>query len=137
MSGVLAGLMAVLFGRDFVGGGLARSITGARASVAENAGDALALRALAGVAGVLVLGAVLFARRRGVRLRVLPVSYVDTAGLVAFAGATLVLGALSIVQVVQQAGRGTGFFLSGALVSAVGAVGFGVRAVRTVLHRRA
>ncbi|HEY8302012.1 MAG TPA: permease prefix domain 1-containing protein [Jatrophihabitans sp.] len=134
VSGVLAGLMSALFGTRFVGGGLAGSIFGGPPrSVAVDAGDAVALRALAGLVGVLVLAAVWLARRRGVRMRVLPVSYVDTTGLVAFAAATLALGALSIDQVVQHAGHGTGFFLSGALVSLAGATVFGVRAVRGVL----
>jgi hypothetical protein len=134
VSGVVAGAMSALFGQRFVGAALARSIAGEQTSVAESAHDALALRALAGIVGVAVLAVAWFARSRGLRLRVLPASYVDTVGLVAFTAATLVLGALSIVQVVQQHGNGIGFFLSGALVSIVGAAGFGVRAVRTVLH---
>jgi hypothetical protein len=135
VSGLLAGAMAALFGRDFVGGGLVRSIAGGSASVSESAGDALVLRGLAGVLGVVVLGGAWLARRGGVRLRVLPMTYVDTAGLVAFAGATLVLSALSLNQVVQQSGHGTGFFLSGAIASLVGAIGFGIRAVRSLLPR--
>ncbi len=73
------------------------------------------------------------ARRRGLRLRLLPVGYVDTVGLVAFAAATAALTAFSVDQVVQHHGAGTGFFLSGAVVALVGAVSFAVRAVRTVL----
>jgi hypothetical protein len=135
VSGLLAGAMAALFGREFVGGGLVHSIAGGTASVAENAGDALVLRALAGALGVALLGAAWLAERAGMRLRVLPMTYVDTAGLVAFAGATVVLSALSLNQVLQQSGHGTGFFLSGALASLAGAIGFGIRAVRSVLDR--
>jgi hypothetical protein len=135
LSGLLAGAMTVLFGRDFVGGGLARSVLGGPpASVAENAGDAVSLRVLAGLVGVVVLTGAWAARRAGVRLRVLPAGYVDLVGLVAFAAATLGLGAASVDQVVQHAGTGTGFFLSGALVSLVGAVAFATRSVRSVLN---
>jgi hypothetical protein len=71
------------------------------------------------------------------RLRVLPVAYVDLTGLVAFGGATLALGAASIDQLVQHAGHGAGYFLSGAIVSVVGMAIFGVRAVRGLLSHRA
>ena len=136
LSGLLAAAMGALFGRDFVGGGLARSVFGGPpASVAENAGDAVSLRVLAGLVGVVLLAGVWAARRAGLRLRVLPVSYVDLVALVAFAGATVVLGAGSVDQLVQHAGRGIGFFLSGALASLAGAVLFGIRSVRSVLPR--
>jgi len=141
LSGVVAGAMTALFGRQFVGGGLARSVFGGPpASVAEDAGDAVALRVLAGVVGIVVLAVLWTARRArpdSMRLRVLPAAYVDLVALVAFASATLLLAAASIDQVVQHAGHGTGFFLSGAVVALAGAVVYGLRAVRSVLHRTA
>lgn len=136
LSGLLAAAMTALFGTDFVGGGLAGSLFGGPpATGTEDAGDAVSLRVLAGLAGVVLLAAVWAVRRTGLRLRVLPASYVDLVALVAFTGATVALAAASIDQVVQHAGRGTGFFLSGAIVSLVGAALFGLRSVRTVLHR--
>ena len=139
LSGLLAGAMAALFGREFVGGGLAQSVFGAPpATVAEDAGDAVSLRVLAGVVGVVVLAALWLVRRVRpdvMRLRVLPGAYVDLVALVVFAGATLLLFAASIDQMVQHAGHGAGFFLSGALVSLAGALGYAIRAVHSVLHR--
>lgn len=134
LSGLVAAAMIALFGRGFVGGGLANSVFGGPpASVPEDAGDAVSLRVLAGVIGVLVLVGVWFARRAGVRLRVLPVVYVDVVALVCFSGATVGLAAAGIDQVVQHAGNGAGFFLSGALVALPAAVVFGFRSVRGVL----
>ena len=76
VSGLLAGAMAALFGRQFVGGGLARSVFGgAPASVAEDAGDAVSLRVLAGLVGLVVLAglwALRRARPQTMALRVLP-----------------------------------------------------------------
>jgi hypothetical protein len=141
VSGLLAGAMAALFGRQFVGGGLAHSVFGGPpASVAEDAGDAVSLRVLAGFVGLLVLAglwAVRHARPQWMALRVLPAAYVDLVALVAFASAGILLFAASIVQIVQYGGHGTGFFLSGAVVALAGALVYGVRSVRSVLHRRA
>jgi hypothetical protein len=142
VSGLLAGVMSVAFGRGFVGAQLPNWVSGPGghpAGVAENAHDAVALRALAGVVGLVVLVA-LWAMRRarpGTRLRLLPLAYVDLTGLVAFGGATLALGAGSIDQLVNHSGRGAGYFLSGAIVSVVGMAVFGVRAVRNLLAQRA
>ncbi len=139
LSGLLAGAMWALFGRQFVGGGLARSVFGGPpASVAEDAGDAVSLRVLAGLVGLIVLAglwAIRHARPQAMALRVLPAAYVDLVALVAFASAAILLIAASIDQIVQQAGHGTGFFLSGAVVSLAGALVYGVRSVRSVLHR--
>lgn len=138
LSGLLAAAMTALFGEQFVGGGLARSVFGsAPVPVAEHAGDAVSLRVLAGMVGVVVL-AVLWVLRRvrpeTMRLRVLPVAYLDLVALVVFAGATLLLFAASTDQIVQHAGHGAGFFLSGAVVSLAGALAYGLRSVRSVLH---
>ncbi len=138
ISGLVAAAMNALFGEQFVGGGLAQSIFGGHtATMTEDAGDAVSLRVLAGLVGAVVL-AVLWGLRRArpdlMRLRVLPSAYVDLVGLVAFASAAILLLAASIDQLVQHGGHGTGFFLSGALVSLVGALGYGIRAVRSVLH---
>ena len=141
LSGVLAGAMTALFGRQFVGGGLAHSVFGGPpASVAEDAGDAVSLRVLAGFVGVVVLAglwAVRHARPQLMALRVLPAAYVDLVALVAFASAGMLLFGASIDQIVQYGGDGTGFFLSGAVVALAGALIYGVRSVRSVLHRDA
>ena len=135
VSGLLAGAMGALFGRRFRRRRVWRSVFGgARASVAETAHDAMALRVLAGLVGAVVLGLAALARAVGARLRVLPVELRRHRR----AGRLRVRRdrarrALSIGQLVQHHGDGTGFFLSGALVSLVGAVAFGVRAVRAVL----
>ena len=141
-SGLLAAAMSALFGRSFVGAQLPNWISGPgghAASVAENASDAFALRVLAGLVGLVALLALWAVRRvrPGMRLRMLPVAYVDLIGLVAFGGATLALAAASIDQVVNHAGRGAGYFLSGAIVSLAGMAVFGVRAVRDLLTERA
>ena len=140
-SGLLVAAMSALFGRDFVGAQLPNWVSVARvhpASVAENADDAVALRVLAGLAGVVVLVGLWLVRRArpGARLQVLPVAYVDLTGLVAFGAAAVALGAASVDQLVQHAGRGAGYFLSGAIVSVVGMALFGVRATRDLLRQR-
>jgi hypothetical protein len=140
-SGLLVAAMSALVGRDFVGAQLPNWVSvagGHPASVAENADDAVALRVLAGLAGLVVLAALWAVRRArpGVRLRVLPIAYVDVIGLVAFGAATVALGAASVDQLVNHAGRGAGYFLSGAIVSAVGMAIFGVRAARDLLRPR-
>jgi hypothetical protein len=139
VSGVLAAAMSVAFGRDFVGAQLPNWVSGPGghpASVVENAHDAFALRALAGVVGLAALAAFWAVRRArpNLRLRVLPVAYVDLTGLVAFGGATVALGAASIDQIVNHSGHGAGFFLSGAIASVLGVAVFGVRAVRDLLR---
>lgn len=136
LSGLLAGAMSLAFGRAFVG---AQLPIGHSASVAENANDAVSLRVLAGLVGLVVLAVLGLVRRYRprARLQVLPVAYVDLTGLIAFGGATVALGALSIGQVVQHSGHGAGFFLSGAIVSVAGAIVFGVRAVLGLLRSRA
>ena len=140
-SGLVVAAMSALFGRDFVGAQLPNWISvagGHPASVAENADDAVALRVLAGLAGLAVLVALWVVRRArpGLRLQVLPVAYVDVTGLVAFGVAAAALGTASGDQLVQHAGRGAGYFLSGAIVSVVGMVIFGVRATRDLLLRQ-
>ena len=139
--GLVVAAMSALFGRDFVGAQLPNWISvagGHPASVAENADDAVALRVLAGLAGLAVLVALWVVRRArpGLRLQVLPVAYVDVTGLVAFGVAAAALGTASVDQLVQHAGRGAGYFLSGAIVSVVGMVIFGVRATRDLLLRQ-
>ena len=95
VSGLLAGAMAALFGRQFVGGGLARSVFGgAPASVAEDAGDAVSLRVLAGLVGWSCspgCGRCARARPQSWRCGCCPPRYVDLVALVAFASAAILL----------------------------------------------
>lgn len=133
--GLSGGLVAVLnatVGPRFVGGATVLGAGGS--SVGEQAHDAVALRVLAGVVGVLVLGVYAVLRRRIPPAAVLPRGLVDALGAAAFAAATVGLAGASVDQAVHGVGgHGVGFFLSGALVSLAGAVGFSVRAARALL----
>jgi hypothetical protein len=136
LSGLVVAAMNAVFGRAFVGAGLPALVSGpgARAAtVAENADDAVVLRVLAGLVGVLVLVvAAVVSRRRGHRAPTLPAWLLDVVAAVCFGLGAAGLGAISVDQAVQHGARGPGFFLSGALVALAGAAVFGVRAVRTL-----
>lgn len=136
VSGLVVAAMNAMFGRAFVGAGLPVAISspdGHPATVAENADDAVVLRVLAGLVGVLVLvAAAMVSRRRGPRAPTLPAWVLDGVAAVCFGLGAAGLGAASVDQAVQHGTRGLGFFLSGALVALVGAALFGVRAVRTL-----
>ncbi|MGN6605925.1 MAG: permease prefix domain 1-containing protein [Jatrophihabitans sp.] len=132
VSGVVVALMNAVAGDGFVGG---VSVLGfGRGSQAESAGDAVSLRLLAGVLGLVLLGLAAAWRARRPRLGVLPDGLVDALGAAAFTAATAALTGASIDQaVVGGSSHGVGFFLSGAVVALAAAVGFSVRAVRSLL----
>lgn len=137
LSGGLVAIMNAAFGMQFVGGASVAGTGGH--SITETAQDAVSLRVLAGVAG-LVLVAGYFVLRRWTRPEpVLPAGLIDALGAAAFAAATVVLVGASIDQgVTGTGGHGVGFFLSGALIAVVGTVVFCSRATRALLtsHRR-
>ena len=132
LSGGVAAILNALFGRDFVGGATVLGTGGS--TVAETAGDAVALRVLAGVAGLLALAGCALLRRHTKPAVVLPRGLVDALGAAAFSAATVILTAASIDQAASGVhGHGVGFFLSGALVAVTGAVLFSARATRVLI----
>jgi hypothetical protein len=135
LSGVLAAVFNVLFGQRFVG---ATTIWGTGGStVNETAQDAVMLRVLAGLVGLLVLVGYAALRRYAKPAVVLPRGLVDALGAAAFAAAAVALTGASVDQAVAgAAGHGVGFFLSGALASLVGAIVFIARATRALLPSR-
>lgn len=132
VSGLVALVMNLLFGRSFVGGASVFGFSGG-ASVAETADDAVVLRVLAGLVGALVLLGYLAVRRRANSFRVLPAGLVDALGAAAFAAGTAVLAVVSADQAVQAGTPGVGFALSGALVALPATVLFCLRAARALL----
>lgn len=134
LSGGVVAIMNALFGQNFVGGATVLGTGGS--TVPEAAHDAVALRVLAGVVGLLVLGGYAVLRRYLKPTVVLPRGLVDALGAAAFAAAVVVLTGASIDQAVTGGGHGVGFFLSGALVSLTGAILFSGRATRALLPSR-
>jgi hypothetical protein len=135
LSGGVAAVMNAVAGNGFVGGATVLGSGGH--SIAETAQDAVSLRVLAGVVGLVVLAGYLLLRRFLRPAVVLPDGLVDALGAAAFAAATVVLVGASGGQAVRGAGgAGVGFFLSGAIISLVGAVLFCIRATRALLPHR-
>jgi hypothetical protein len=134
ISGLVALAMNLWFGRSFVGGFSALGFGGA--PVNEAADDAVSLRVLAGVVGLLALVGNLVLRRRTSAPSLLPPGLVDALGAAAFAAGTLALGIASVDQVVQHGSNGVGFPLSGALVALPATGYFCIRAVRALLPAR-
>ncbi len=135
LSGGLVAIMNALFGRRFVGGATVWGTGGS--SVAETAQDAVVLRVLAGVVGLLVLGGCAVLRHHTQPAVVLPGGLVDALGAAAFTAAAVVLTGASVAQAATAgAGHGVGFFLSGALMSLTGAILFSIRATRALLPSR-
>lgn len=129
VSGLVAWVMNDVGGQAFVGG---QTLLRHGASQAEVAHDAVALRVLAGLVGVVLL--VLHRLRSRERpTQVLPAGMVDVLGAAAFAAASVLLAGASIDQAVQTGTDGVGFALSGALVALPAAVIFCVRAVRAIV----
>jgi hypothetical protein len=137
VSGALAGLANATLGPRFVGAlpqtyaaatcryylAAHRSATTcARAAMLENSQDAVALRLLAGLVGVLLIVAALLVRRHlpGNRvtttLRDGVVSCLAAVGFIAGAAALL---AIAVDVAVQHGSDGVGFYLSGAVASAM------------------
>lgn len=132
LSGGIVAVMNALAGDSFVG---AATVLGTgRHSITETAQDAVSLRVLAGVVGLVVLACYTLARRHIAPATVLPDRLTDALGAAAFAAATVALTAATIDQAVTgAAGHGVGFFLSGALASLAGAVIFCTRATHALI----
>lgn len=135
LSGVVVAVMNALFGRGFVGGATVLGTGGS--TVAETAQDAVVLRVLAGVSGLVVLAGYAALRRWTEPGVVLPRGLVDALGAAGFAAAVVALTGASLDQAVTGPdGHGVGFFLSGALVALAGAALFCTRAARALLPSR-
>jgi hypothetical protein len=135
VSGLVALVMNLWFGRSFVGGPGIFQIQGG-ATVTETADDAVVLRVIAGLVGMLMLLGHLAVRRHVNSPPVLPAGLVDALGAAAFAAGTAGLAIASADQAVQNGSSGVGFTLSGALVALPAAVYFCVRAARALLPTR-
>lgn len=134
VSGVVVAVMNQLLGRSFVGGTTVWGTGGA--GIAETARDAVVLRALAGVVGLVVLAGYAALRRYAPPAVVLPPGLVDALGAAAFAAATVALASASFDQAFTAHGsHGMGFFLSGALVSLTATIVFSTRASQALLQR--
>lgn len=134
ISGLVALVMNLAFGRRFVGGISVFGFHGP--SVAETADDTVVLRVLAGLVGLVVLLGYLLARRRARFRPLLPPGLVDALGAAAFAAGTAGLAIVSADQAMQAGSAGVGFPLSGALVAFPATVYFCVRATRALLPAR-
>ena len=139
LSGLVAQAMNAAFGPRFVGAipGAARLTAAtcrswladnpgahncAQAAILETSGDAVRLRLLAGIAGLVLLVACHLARRYW-SAAMLPDGFVPTVAVSLFGLAGLGLAWLAANQGVMGVSAGPGFYLSGAIVSlAVAAV---------------
>jgi hypothetical protein len=133
ISGLVALVMNVLAGRSFVGGVTVFQSQGPGPSVQEVADDAVVLRVIAGLVGLVLLLGYLACRRRTSSPPVLPPGLVDALGAAAFAAATACLAIVSADQAIQTGTPGIGFPLSGAVVALPASVYFCVRAARALL----
>jgi len=106
------------------------------ASINETADDAVVLRVIAGLIGLLMLLGYLAVRRRANSPSVLPAGLVDALGAAAFAAGTAGLALAAADQAVHNGTSGVGFPLSGVLVALPATVYFCVRAARDLLPSR-
>jgi hypothetical protein len=134
ISGLVALVMNLWFGRSFVGGVSPSPLQGA--SIDETADDAVVLRVIAGLIGLLVLLGYLALRRHVSSPPLLPAGLVDALGAAAFAAGTAGLAIAATDQAVQNGSSGVGFPLSGALVALPATVYFCIRAARALLAFR-
>ena len=134
ISGLVALVMNISVGRSFVGGVTTFPGQAPGPSVNEVADDAVVLRVIAGVIGLLVLLGYLAWQRRGSHLRVLPAGLIDALGAAAFAAATIGLTAAASDQAVQTGTPGVGFAVSGAVVALPATVYFCYRSARKLLR---
>jgi hypothetical protein len=132
ISGLVVLVMNLSAGRSFVGGQTV--FAGSGASVDEVADDAVVLRVIAGLVGLLVLLGYLAWRRHSRAQRLLPAGLVDALGAAAFAAGTAGLAIAAVDQAVQTGTPGVGFPLSGALVAFAATVYFCIRAARALLR---
>jgi hypothetical protein len=134
VSGLVVLVMNLAFGRSFVGGTTVFPGLGPGPSVQEVADDAVVLRVIAGLLGLIVLlGYLAWCRFRPVSA-LLPAGLVDAVGGAAFAVATAGLAIVAADQADQAGTRGVGFALSGAIVALPAAVIFSVRSGRQLLR---
>lgn len=136
ISGLVALVMNVWAGRSFVGGVTVFRAQGAAPSVQEVADDAVVLRVIAGLVGLVLLLGYLAWRRRSTHPPLLPSGLVDALGAAAFAAGTAGLAIASVDQAIQTGSPGVGFPLSGALVALPATVYFCVRSARALLPPR-
>lgn len=134
ISGLVALVMNISVGRSFVGGVTTFPGQASGPSVNEVADDAVVLRVIAGVIGLLVLLSYLARQRRGYHPRVLPAGLIDALGAAAFAAATIGLTAAASDQAVQTGTPGVGFAVSGAVVALPATVYFCYRSARKLLR---
>lgn len=134
ISGLVALVMNLWFGRSFVGG--VRFFADQGASINETADDAVVLRVIAGLVGLLMLLGYLAMRRHAKFPPVLPAGLVEALGAAAFAAGTAGLAIASADQAVQNGTSGVGFPLSGALVALPVTVYVCVRAAHALLPSR-
>lgn len=132
-SGLVALVMNAVAGRSFVGG--QTLFPGHGASVQETADDAVVLRVIAGLLGLMLLLGHLAWRRQVRAPQLLPAGLVDALGAAAFAAGTAGLAIASADQAARTGASGVGFALSGALVALPATVFFCVRAARSLLAR--
>jgi hypothetical protein len=133
ISGLVALVMNVWAGRSFVGGVTVFPGQGRGPSVQEVADDAVVLRVIAGLVGLLLLLGYLAWRRHTKSPALLPPGLVDALGAAAFAAGTAGLAIVSADQAAQTGTPGVGFPLSGALVALPATVYFCARAARALL----
>ena len=98
----------------------------------ETASDAVGLRVLAGLAGLVMLAGYLAARRRAPRT--LPDSLVPAVAVTLFGTAGAGLAWLAAAGPVAGGGGGPGSYLSGAIAALAVAAGFALPLRRTLLR---
>lgn len=148
LSGVLAAIFDAVAGQRFVGA-LPYTYSAApcrhflalhpaagncaRAAILENIGDAVALRLTAGVVGLALIGLAWWARRYlspDPSFRRLLSAGLAVAAFLSFGVATVVLLGMSLDTAVHYGSRGVGWYLSGGLISLLGAAVAGLQAWR-------
>ncbi len=141
-SGLLAEVLGRVWGADFVSGDLpGTAYTSARcqdfmsffpghscleAAALHHWGEVVVYRVAVGVLGLVLLGLYWLTRHHGKAGR----GFVHLIGTVVFGGAALVLGAVSLNDILAGGGRGLGAPLSAALVAALVACFYAVGAWR-------
>jgi hypothetical protein len=155
VSGAVAAGMTAVFGHAFVGGTPAGTTWSAadcghflavwpsahgcaQAAALENSADAVSLRGLAGVGGLILLAGYRAAGRwrgtgRGWGLDGLPDSFPPAVGTVVFGTAGVLLTGIAIDLAAFDDGHGTGFYLSGGIVALGVAAGYAVPLYRALL----
>ncbi len=133
ISGVVALVMNIAVGRSFVGGVTTFPGLGPGPSADEVADDAVVLRVIAGVVGLIALLGYLGWRRFDSHRAILPAGLIDALGAAAFAAATIGLTVAAIDQAAHTGAPGVGFAVSGAVVALPAAAYFCCRAARRLL----